>query len=216
MLLDSIITQPLSVIAAASAVTPANLIKPFISLLSLHLGKRSDQDAERFVYPPGASAVGVDVEAGRRREERAQGHVLGRLAGVFLLLLIGMLVMSALFVVVIYTREQAVLQETTRQMNAAPHEQLENALQTVRASALNPDLLPGIAIIYVKACLLAALTLFVSTFASTSIFTLVVMVFIYFIGHIQATAREYWLTMRAQVNQPAPYKRCAARCRSTA
>jgi ABC-type Na+ efflux pump permease subunit len=120
-------------------------------------------------------------------------YLLGRLAGVFLLLLIGMLVMSALFVVVIYTREQAVLQETTRQMNAAPIEQLENALQTVRASALNPDLLPGIAIIYVKACLLAALTLFVSTFASTSIFTLVVMVFIYFIGHIQATAREYWL-----------------------
>ena len=52
---------------------------------------------------------------------------------------------------------------------------------------------PGIVIIYLKACLLAALTLFVSTFATTNIFTIVVMVFVYFIGHLQATAREYWL-----------------------
>jgi hypothetical protein len=48
-------------------------------------------------------------------------------------------------------------------------------------------------IIYLKACLLAALTLFVSTFATSNIFTIVVMAFIYFIGHLQATAREYWL-----------------------
>jgi hypothetical protein len=41
--------------------------------------------------------------------------------------------------------------------------------------------------------LLAALTLFVSTFATTNIFTIVVMAFIYFIGHLQAIAREYWL-----------------------
>jgi hypothetical protein len=40
---------------------------------------------------------------------------------------------------------------------------------------------------------LAALTLFVTTFATTNIFTIVVMIFIYFIGHLQATARDYWL-----------------------
>ena len=48
-----------------------------------------------------------------------------------------------------------------------------------------------------KACLLAALTLFVSTFATSNIFTVVVMVFIYFIGHLQATARQYWLQEHA-------------------
>ena len=45
------------------------------------------------------------------------------------------------------------------------------------SSALNIDIFPGIIIIYLKACLLAALTLFVSTFATTNIFTIVVMVF---------------------------------------
>jgi ABC-2 type transport system permease protein len=120
-------------------------------------------------------------------------YLLGKLAGVLLLLAIGTLVMSAVFFVVLYLREQTVLNETLRQMSAAPREQLEAALNTVRASALNIDILAAIAVIYLKACLLAALTLFVSTFATTNLFTIVVMVFVYFIGHLQATAREYWL-----------------------
>jgi hypothetical protein len=78
-------------------------------------------------------------------------------------------------------------------MSAAPHEQVDDALRAVRSSALNIDIFPGIAVIYLKARLLASLTLFVSTFASTNIFTIVVMVFVYFIGHLQTTAREYWL-----------------------
>jgi ABC-type Na+ efflux pump permease subunit len=120
-------------------------------------------------------------------------YLLGKLAGVLLLLAISTLLMSVMFIAVLYGREQTVLHETLRRFSAAPREQLEDALRTVRASALNIDILPGIAIIYLKSCLLASLTLFVSTFATTNIFTIVVMVFIYFIGHLQATAREYWL-----------------------
>src|SRR5438128_2462995 len=120
-------------------------------------------------------------------------YLLGKLAGVLLLLAISTLIMTAMFVAILYAREQTVAHETLQQMSAAPPEQLTDALRAVHSSALNTDILPGIAIIYLKACLLAALTLFVSTFASTNIFTVVVMVFIYFIGHLQATAREYWL-----------------------
>ena len=120
-------------------------------------------------------------------------YLLGKLAGVLLLLAIGTLVMSAVFFVVLYLREQTVLNEIMRQMSAAPREQLDAALNAVRASALNINIFPAIVIIYLKACLLAALTLFVTTFATTNLFTIVVMVFIYFIGHLQATAREYWL-----------------------
>ena len=120
-------------------------------------------------------------------------YVLGKLAGVLLLLAISMLVMSAMFLLVLYTREQTMLHQTLSQMTAAPREQVDDALRAVRSSALNIGIFPGIAIIYLKACLIAALTLFVSTFATTNIFTIVVMVFIYFIGHLQALAREYWL-----------------------
>jgi len=120
-------------------------------------------------------------------------YLLGKIAGVLLLLAISVLVMSVVFVLVLYAREQRVLHMTMRHMSHSPQEQLDAALRSIRASALNVDLFPGIVIIYLKACLLAALTLFVSTFATTNIFTIVVMAFVYFIGHLQATAREYWL-----------------------
>jgi hypothetical protein len=120
-------------------------------------------------------------------------YLLGKLAGVLLVLALSVILMSALFFVVLNVREQAVLSDTARQMGAAPPEQVTEALNAVRASAFNVNLLSGIAIIFIKACLLAALTLFVSTFATTAIFTTIVMVFVYFIGHLEAVAREYWL-----------------------
>src|SRR5437660_3461941 len=120
-------------------------------------------------------------------------YLLGKIGGVLLLLAISIVVMSAVFLAVLYIREQSVLHMTLRQMSSAPREQVDDALRAVRSSGLNLDLFPGIIILYLKACLLAVLTLFVSTFATTNIFTIVVMAFIYFIGHLQATAREYWL-----------------------
>jgi len=120
-------------------------------------------------------------------------YIVGKIAGVLLLLAISTLVMSAAFVLVLYLREQAVIHAALTQMSGTPPEQIAEVLATIRSSAFNIDIVPGIIIIYLKACLLAALTLFVSTFATTNIFTIVVMAFVYFIGHLQATAREYWL-----------------------
>src|SRR5689334_20755528 len=120
-------------------------------------------------------------------------YLIGKLTGVFLLLGIALAMMAALFLSVMYLREQTVLHDAARQMVNAPADQIAQALNAIRASAFNPNLGPAIAIIYIKACLLAALTLFVSTFATTNIFTIVVMVFVYLIGHLEATAREYWL-----------------------
>ncbi len=120
-------------------------------------------------------------------------YLCGKLVGVLLLLAISIVIMTALFFAVLYIREQTVLGETARQLARMPREQMNEALGEVRAAAFNANLLPGIAIIYLKASLLASLTLFVSTFATTTIFTTVVMACIYFIGHLQATARQYWL-----------------------
>ncbi|CAN5649798.1 hypothetical protein BH18VER1_BH18VER1_20570 [soil metagenome] len=124
-------------------------------------------------------------------------YLAGRLAGVSLLLLISIAVMSLLFCAVLFVREQHALNQISAQMTGAPPDQLQAGLQEVRNATFNADLLPGIGIIYLKACLLASLTLFISTFATTNIFTVVVAVFVYFIGHLQATAREFWLQEHA-------------------
>jgi hypothetical protein len=91
----------------------------------------------------------------------------------------------------LFFRERILLGETTR--SGLPPAQIAAAIASLKASAFNLNLLPGILLIYLRAALLASLTLFVSTFASSNIFTTVVMVFVYLIGHLQGTARTYWL-----------------------
>lgn len=118
-------------------------------------------------------------------------YLLGKLLGVLLLLALAISLMSILFVMVLYAREQTVIAETRR---ATDPDQVEAAIQQVRASTFTANLLPGITIIYLKSAVCAASTLLVSTFASSSIFTIIVSVMIYFIGHVQPIAREYWLT----------------------
>jgi ABC-2 type transport system permease protein len=120
-------------------------------------------------------------------------YLTGKLLGVLLLLALGLIAMGALFFAVLFLREQSVLNETARQMASAPAEQSAEALRLVRASAFNLNLFAGIVVIFLKGCLLAGLTLFVSTFATSTIFTTIVMAFVYFIGHLQPIAREYWL-----------------------
>jgi len=124
-------------------------------------------------------------------------YLAGKFLGVFLLLAISVAVMGALFFGVLYLREQTVLAETTRQMSALPAEQMAEALGSIRGAALNSNLPSAIAIILVKAGVIAAFTLFLSTFATSSIFTVLMAVFVYFIGHLQATAREFWLQEQA-------------------
>ena len=119
-------------------------------------------------------------------------YLLGKLLGVCAMLAVALTLMVAMFVVVLYAQEQTALAENARQF--APSPELDAAQQLVRASTFHASLVPGIAIIYVKAVVCAALTLFISTFATSMIFTIIVSDVIYVIGHVQPIAREYWLS----------------------
>ena len=121
-------------------------------------------------------------------------YLLGKLGGILALLAIAILLMSGLFLGVLWLGESAALAETRAQFASASSEDLALAIKEVTASTFNANLLPGILVIFIKAALLASLTLFISTFATSSIFTILMAVALYFIGHLQATAREYWLS----------------------
>src|SRR2546430_10590798 len=67
-------------------------------------------------------------------------YVLGKITGVFLLLAISTLVMSAAFLLVLYLREQAVIHATLTHMSGATREQVADAMRAIRSSAFNVDL----------------------------------------------------------------------------
>lgn len=117
-------------------------------------------------------------------------YLLGKLIGVLLLLLVSTLVMSAMFAIALYLRQQTVLAET---LQSTPPNQLAEAVRSIKESTFTASLVPCVIIIYLKAAIFAALTLFISTYASSWIFTILISVAIYVIGHLQSTAREYWL-----------------------
>lgn len=119
-------------------------------------------------------------------------YLLGKLVGVLALLGIALGLMVVMFVIVLYWQQQIALAENVRSL--APGPDLETAQQQVRAATFTANLVPGIVIIYMKAAVCAALTLLLSTFASSSIFTIIVSVVVFIIGHVQPIAREYWLT----------------------
>jgi ABC-type Na+ efflux pump permease subunit len=118
-------------------------------------------------------------------------YILGKLLGVFGMLTIAILLMSALFAGVLGLREQQELAELAAN---TPQEQLAAAMAEVRASAFQANLVPGIVLILIKALLCSTLTLLLSTFATSSVFTMLTSVIIYLIGHVQGVAREAWLS----------------------
>ena len=120
-------------------------------------------------------------------------YLLGKLSGILLLLGAAVMLMSALFLGVLWIKESAVLAETRMQFASGSADELALAMKEVTDSTFQANLLPGIMVIFVKAALLASMTLFISTFATSSIFTILMAVAVYFIGHLQATARDYWL-----------------------
>ena len=120
-------------------------------------------------------------------------YLLGKLCGIFSLLAVSILLMSAVFLAVLWIRESTVLAETRAQLQGASAEEIAAAVKEVTNATFNINLIPGIAVIFLKSALLASLTLFLSTFATSSIFTILMATALYFIGHLQSTAREYWL-----------------------
>ena len=121
-------------------------------------------------------------------------YLLGKLLGIIALLACATLLMSALFLATLWLRESAVLMETRAQLSGVPSEEMRLATKEVTDATFNMNLLPGIVIIFIKSSLLASLTLFLSSFATSSIFTIIIAAALYFIGHLQATAREFWLS----------------------
>lgn len=120
-------------------------------------------------------------------------YLLGKLAGIILLLLLFTLLMSAVFCLVLWMRERSVLFQTRSEFAESTPEELAAALEAVTDATFNANLIPGILIIFVKSVLLASLTLLISTFATSALFTVMIAAAVYFIGHLQSTAREYWL-----------------------
>lgn len=129
-------------------------------------------------------------------------YLLGKLFGVLLLLLVGIGLMSAFFAVVLFARGHFAINDTINSYPPGP--ELDAAIAHVKASAYDVRLIPAVLVIFTKVAVCASMTLMISSFSTSWIFTVMISTVIYIIGHIQPVARDYWLTQGPLTAHPSP------------
>jgi ABC-type transport system involved in multi-copper enzyme maturation permease subunit len=121
--------------------------------------------------------------------------LLGKYVGMLLLITVSVVLMSALFGVMLWFKESGltggILREAPRHAGV-PAESVQKLVAQIRAEAYDPDLVKGILLIGVKLAVLAAITLLISTFATSMVFNVTVSLMIFFAGHLVSATRELW------------------------
>ncbi|MEC7638232.1 MAG: hypothetical protein VX848_04510, partial [Verrucomicrobiota bacterium] len=120
-------------------------------------------------------------------------YLIGKLLGILFLVAVSLVLMSILFFAVLYMRQHGILAEETNQFRGQPTpEQLSSLKETIFSHGLRLELINGVIAVFLKASVAAAIALVVSTFASSTLFTIIVSLVIYFIGHAQSMALDYY------------------------
>lgn len=120
--------------------------------------------------------------------------LLGKFVGMAVILLFVTLVMSLLFGGVLFFKERELIESALSGMppGAAVSEQVQPVVDAIHAQVRNPNLIKAVFLLYIKAALLAAITILVSTFATSGLFSIIIMFMVYICGHLQAIADQVW------------------------
>jgi hypothetical protein len=122
-------------------------------------------------------------------------YLAGKLSGVLLLVFASLVLMDVLMTAVLQIRTSMVVEQQTAMAVSMGWPQ--DAIASLRAETLvngpNASLQGAVFAVFLRASIMAALALLVSTFSTSTLFTTVVSFLIYFIGHFQADARDVYL-----------------------
>ena len=119
-------------------------------------------------------------------------YLVGKLFGVIAVIFIAMLVMDLLLVATLHFRTEQKLLETTEYMTRIGYPEREIAAGRAEIAAHGPTLILQYGVIahFLKACVIAAVALLISTFSTSTLFTIATSVMIWIIGAFQSIARD--------------------------
>lgn len=118
-------------------------------------------------------------------------YIVGKLLGMYMLLFICMAVMCAMFAIGLYVKEEMVISVNKAFYDNGHSDKWPAVLADIQSHGFTPSLVPCIILLYVEAVLMATLTMMVSTFSTSYIFTLFISFTAYFIGNIEGGVRDY-------------------------
>ncbi|HEV3272943.1 MAG TPA: ABC transporter permease [Candidatus Methylacidiphilales bacterium] len=136
---------------------------------------------------------------------RRSEFLLGKFVGMVLLLTLCTALMSLAFAATLYWQEKQAVEQTEAvydrdsRWKADPGRVADynHDVAGIVAQIRDPQLVEAVLLIYFKLLMTTAIALLISTFATSSIFTIVTTFLIYLIGHMEGTARDFWLASGA-------------------
>ena len=119
-------------------------------------------------------------------------YLVGKLLGVISVIFVAMLVMDILMVVTLHYRTQAVSAELGEYLSAIGWGEAEVGQGQAEVASHGPSLILqyGVLAHFFKASIIAAVALLISTFSTSTLFTIASSVMIWIIGAVQSLARE--------------------------
>jgi ABC-type Na+ efflux pump permease subunit len=138
---------------------------------------------------------------------RRSEFLLGKFLGVVLLVALCVALMSLAFATALYWQERVGLDKTLAayegpnwRNNPFAVNGYDHDVAQIERQVRDPQLIEAVLLIFAKLVMTTGIALLISTFASSSIFTIVTTFMIYLIGHMEGTAREFWLAQGAEVS----------------
>ena len=113
-------------------------------------------------------------------------YLIGKLMGVLMVIGVALVVMYGFFSLILWFQEHSIISTEMARMSQNPRFTDEDrATEAAMIAAYGPDLnlLFGVLAVFLKSAVLAAVAMLVSTFASSSLFTIIISFVIFLIGH---------------------------------
>ena len=140
-------------------------------------------------------------------------YLVGKFLGVVALMFVTLLIMDVMMVSVLHVRTQMVLEHQMEMARALgfSQEAMDAMEQETLAQGPTWALQAAVLAIYLKSVVMAAFAILVSTFSTSTLFTAIVGFMMFFIGHFQAFARDFYL-QAGEAGQTAFSKFAALLC----
>jgi ABC-type Na+ efflux pump permease subunit len=127
-------------------------------------------------------------------------YLLGKFLGMVLVLVMSLAAMDLLFTAILHLKQNAVIEQNIAELEYRRYTSQEDrekaaaeVVNLITTQGVGWNLQAGVAAILAKSVVLTAVTLLMSTFATSTLFTIMASLAMMVIGHAQALAREVLL-----------------------
>jgi ABC-type transport system involved in multi-copper enzyme maturation permease subunit len=137
---------------------------------------------------------------------RRSEFLIGKFLGVVLLLTLSVALMALAFAATLWWQEIQGVAQTRALYDRSPNWEsspgmviaYQRDVGQVVTEARDPQIVQAVVLIYAKLVMAAAITLLISTFSTSFIFTVITSLMVYLIGNMESTARDVWLGQGAE------------------